>query len=233
MALARASDGVITEANPALCEITGQTREQLVGRSLPDVYHPDQPLSGERRHLRADGHAVWLQVGIAALTGDDVVLQIQDITERKRFESQLQYLADHDPLTGLLQPPPLRARSSSGIVAYAARYGSPAALLVLDLDHFKYVNDTLGHAAGDELLVRGRRRAARARCARPTSLGRLGGDEFAVILPPEPTPRRPTRSPHALLEAVRDASRVPVGDRRTSQVTASDRRRAVRRRDAS
>ena len=91
-----------------------------------------------------------------------LVLQVLDITERKRFEGQLQHLADHDPLTGLLQPPPLRARSSSATSPTPQRYGQPGALLVLDLDNFKYVNDTLGHAVGDELIGRVARAAARA-----------------------------------------------------------------------
>ena len=207
MALARASDGVITEANPALC---GDHRPRAAARrrALPDVYHPDQPLSGERRHLRADGHAVWLQVGIAALTGDDVVLQIQDVTDRKRYESQLQYLADHDPLTGLFNRRRF-AEELDWILAYSRRYRTPAALVAIDLDKFKFVNDTFGHATGDELLV-AIAEAIRSRCRESDIAGRVGGDEFGVILPQSGREEADTVA-HALLEEVRDRVRVMVG----------------------
>ena len=85
------------------------------------------------------------------LTG--AVLTFNDVTERKRFEAQLQYLADHDPVTGLFN----RRRFEQELarhLSYDARYGTGGAVLALDLDNFKYVNDTLGHKAGDEVITR-------------------------------------------------------------------------------
>lgn len=104
-----------------------------------------------------------------------------DIRERKRFERQLEYLADHDPLTGLFN----RHRFNlevAGRVECALRTGTHGALLFLDLDNFKYINDTLGHQAGDELLalLPG---ILRSHLGEEDVLARLGGDEFAVLLP--------------------------------------------------
>ena len=121
--------------------------------------------------------------GALAGTGETsyLVLQVVDVSDRKRFEGQLRRLADHDALTGLYN----RRRFSEElewIVGYAQRYGHPAALLALDVDHFSYINDSYGHATGDELL--GTVAALlRSRLRDTDIVGRLGGDEFGVILP--------------------------------------------------
>jgi diguanylate cyclase (GGDEF)-like protein/PAS domain S-box-containing protein len=144
------------------------------------------------------------------------VWSFRDITERRRFESELQHLADHDALTGLFN----RRRFEEELereVALAHRYGEPGAALVLDLDNFKYVNDTLGHQSGDELIlnVAG---ALRRRLRETDAMARLGGDEFAVILP-----RIDDAGAHQvareLLQAVREHEGLVGG--RTVRVTTS------------
>jgi diguanylate cyclase (GGDEF)-like protein/PAS domain S-box-containing protein len=198
MALVRGDDGTIIEANDALCEMTGL---RLSGRRLETLYHPDERegvrqdlqrlrsgalshLDTEARYRHREGHVVHAQVrGAMVGQGEDryLVLQALDISDRKRFEGQLRRLADHDALTGLYN----RRRFSEElewIVGYAQRYGHPAALLALDVDHFSYINDSYGHATGDELL--GTVAALlRSRLRETDIVGRLGGDEFGVILP--------------------------------------------------
>jgi diguanylate cyclase (GGDEF)-like protein/PAS domain S-box-containing protein len=197
MALVRGADGTIIDANDALCEMTG---EQLRGRRLESLYDPEDRerlrqdlerlrtgalthLDVESRYRHRDGHVVHAQVR-GAMVGHDadryLVLQALDISDRKRFEGQLRRLADHDALTGLYN----RRRFGEELewaVAYAQRYGRPAALLALDVDHFSYINDSYGHATGDELL--GMVAALlRSRLRETDVVGRLGGDEFGVIL---------------------------------------------------
>jgi diguanylate cyclase (GGDEF)-like protein/PAS domain S-box-containing protein len=128
------------------------------------------------------------------------VWSFRDITDRDRFESELLYLADHDVLTGLFN----RRRFEQDVgrrVAYAARYGTGGAVLMLDLDDFKDVNDTLGHRAGDQLI----KEVAQVLADRLRStdvVARLGGDEFAVLLP-EADEDDARAAAQALLEAIR------------------------------
>jgi diguanylate cyclase (GGDEF)-like protein len=114
-----------------------------------------------------------------AITGVSVIAR--DVTERLRFERQLRYLSDHDALTGLYN----RRRFEWEIgraVDHASRYGSGGAVLLIELDNFKYVNDAAGHGAGDALL-RSLARLLQTRLRSTDVLARLGGDEFAVLLP--------------------------------------------------
>ena len=107
---------------------------------------------------------------VRAPTDDEAVyciVHVLDVTDRKRYEGQLQYLADHDPLTGLFNRRRFEEELER-VVALRLALQEPAALLVVDLDNFKYVNDTLGHALGDEVLGRVAACCARS-CARPTS----------------------------------------------------------------
>ena len=143
--------------------------------------------------------------------------QIQDITERKLFEGRLQHLADHDSLTGLFN----RRRFEEELareLALAERHGNSAALLAIDLDNFKYINDSLGHSVGDELIARVGE-ALFARLRKTDVLARLGGDEFAVILP-RADEADASRVAGALLESVAAVDLQTTGSHQRS-VTAS------------
>ncbi|HEX4734567.1 MAG TPA: EAL domain-containing protein [Thermoleophilaceae bacterium] len=206
IALVDVSDGRrgrYIEVNRAICEIAGYSEEELLTTSRQALTHPedaeaeqgllDQLIAGkipsysvENRTMRPDGEWIWTSVNTSLVRDEDggplyAIIQVQDVSERKRFEGQLQYLADHDPLTGLFN----RRRFESELsrqVAFNSRYGPTGAVLVVDLDHFKYVNDTLGHAIGDEMIARVGT-LLRERLRETDVVARLGGDEFAVLLP--------------------------------------------------
>ncbi len=221
------------EVNPALCVITGYAREALVGQPVADFTHPDdraeesvrlewlverdlQEVSGEKRQLRADGEVRWVHVRAAPLEDGAFVAQIQDITESRRFQEELEHLASHDALTGLLN----RRRFEEELeqtLAHVRRHGDGAAVVTLDIDNFKHVNDTYGHPVGDELL-RTCARALAARVRTTDQIGRLGGDEFGVIL----TRTAPEDAGAVARELLDELRRIGVGvGERTVRVTAS------------
>jgi len=150
-----------------------------------------------------------VQTRVAHLDERDTVLLVEDITDRKRYEGELEYLADHDPLTGLFNRRRF-AEELDWVLSYSRRYRSPAALVALDVDNFKFVNDTFGHAVGDELLV-AIAHGLRQRCRESDVVGRVGGDEFGVILPQSGREEADIVA-QALLEAIREV-RVMVGQR--------------------
>lgn len=198
-----APDGSFMKVNHALCEIVGYDAEALVAKTFQDITHPEdleadlelvrQTLAGERRtykmekrYVHSDGQVVWATLSVSLVrdaAGAPLyfIAQIEDITDRKQLEDRLRYLASHDEMTGLFNrhrfDEELRQR-----VAYAERYKHPAALLMIDLDNFKEINDTLGHRVGDE-LVKGVALRLLMRLRKTDLLGRLGGDEFGVFLP--------------------------------------------------
>ncbi len=202
IALESSGRGQIVSANPALGQLLGNPVQQLIGTALVSLTHPEDhaallegladvadrgaaKMEVEVRLMHRDGHCVWAYVSAAALPpeGDGpplVVTNIMDVSQRKKFEGQLQYLADHDALTGLIN----RRRFTEEldqVIRQSHRYGEPGAVLFLDLDGFKFVNDSLGHAAGDDLIARVG--AMFAATVRDTDvLARVGGDEFALIL---------------------------------------------------
>ena len=202
-----APGGGFLRVNAALCAIVGLTREELLAREPMALVHPDdvggvrealaRTASGgdvavEHRMRHREGHDVWVSVSSTLVRDESgeplhVLGQMQDVTQRREYEDKLRHLADHDPLTGLLNRRGFETALAAH-VARARRYGAAGALLVIDLDGFKDVNDTHGHHAGDELLV-SCGEGLRERLRETDVLARLGGDEFAVLLPVEYGPR--------------------------------------------
>jgi diguanylate cyclase (GGDEF)-like protein/PAS domain S-box-containing protein len=142
------------------------------------------PLASEYRMITKDGRVIWVRDEgvLRAEPGERVHYEgmLTNVTERKSFESQLQFLADHDPLTGLFN----RRRFVQELdleIKLMRRDGHPSSLLMLDVDGLKQVNDSMGHQAGDA-LVRQTAEVLRDRLRETDSVGRLGGDEFAVLL---------------------------------------------------
>jgi len=188
--------------NPQLCTMLGYTEKELTAMSVRDVTHPDdlhktdaardQLRSGEldsfkmeKRYLRKDGSTFWVNLSVAVKRdrqGHHVhdVSVVEDISARKTAEERVHYLATHDGLTGLPNRT-MFAELLSLSVATARRQGNLCAVLFIDLDRFKIINDSLGHDAGDVLL---REIASRLRgCVRASDVvARLGGDEFVVLL---------------------------------------------------
>jgi diguanylate cyclase (GGDEF)-like protein/PAS domain S-box-containing protein len=198
-------DGRYMRVNDAFCAIVGYRRDELVGLSRQRITHPDDLapdakslrslLGGEmksytrdKRYIHAAGHPVWASIAVTLIRDADgqpvhFIGQAQDITERRRYEHRLQHMADHDPLTGLLNRRSFE-HELDGHVARIKRSVITGAVLMIDLDNFKYYNDTQGHNAGDGLIVR-IAHALRDRLRESDVCARLGGDEFAVLLPQE------------------------------------------------
>lgn len=154
-------------------DVAGQALPPFIASGLVS----DQPYRYERQ--RANGRA--LEVHSIPLAGGGMVRTFTDITERRRSEEQLRYFARHDSLTKLVNRVVFQERLQQALET-AGRTGRPVAVLCLDLDRFKLVNDTQGHAAGDQLLTEVSRRLQSA--VRDTdTVARMGGDEFAVVQP--------------------------------------------------
>jgi diguanylate cyclase (GGDEF)-like protein/PAS domain S-box-containing protein len=189
-----APDARFLDVNRALSGLLGYSEEDLLGLSLGDIAPPgEQPLLLEdlgrtQREccvIRADGEPLWVAVSAGCIEDsrglpDVYIVQIENIADRKRAERKLRRLADHDALTWLLN----RRSFLEGLHDELIRMRSvdeTGALLSLDLDNFKAVNDTAGHPAGDQCL-RATADVLRRRLRSTDLIGRLGGDEFAALL---------------------------------------------------
>jgi diguanylate cyclase (GGDEF)-like protein/PAS domain S-box-containing protein len=197
------ADGQWRRVNRSLCQILGYTEQELLATNFQEVTYPDdlgddlvhiyQLLEGkrsidqrEKRYLHKLGHPIWVlqSASVARNAGGEalhLILQIQDITERKRAEEQVHHAAFHDALTGLPNRTLLSDRLSLALARAKRNKEYQFAVLFLDLDRFKLVNDSLGHTLGDQLLVElGRRLELCMRKA--DTVARLGGDEFGMLL---------------------------------------------------
>jgi len=193
--------GLISYLSPSVTAVLGYPPEALLGANWLDLVHPDdvdrmglsnarvagtpgRRVIGQGRVRHQDGSWRMLEGGHTNLLDEPgiagIILNAHDITARAVFEKQLQHQAFHDPLTAL----PNRALFLDRLehaLAHAARHEGAVGVLVLDLDRFKVINDSLGHAAGDHLLVEVAARLVG--CLRQEdTVARMGGDEFAILL---------------------------------------------------
>jgi diguanylate cyclase (GGDEF)-like protein/PAS domain S-box-containing protein len=213
-------DGLVRYESPAVERILGRRADEGIGRLATEDVHPDDRLTFDRRLTEvalssgsevaveyrarhADGTWRTLEAIAKNLLDDPavggVVVNYRDITERKVLEEQLRHQAFHDVLTGLANRSLFRDRLGHAL-ARASRGGRPTAVLYLDLDDFKAVNDRLGHAEGDRLLVAvGDRLRSATRDG--DTVARLGGDEFAIIVE-ETDPTEAAQAAGRILEAL-------------------------------
>jgi diguanylate cyclase (GGDEF)-like protein/PAS domain S-box-containing protein len=229
--------GRVVAANPAAQKMLAPDGPDLIGGSVTapewQTSHEDgspmaveefpvsitlttgEPCSGRVLALhRPDRSRTWLAVNTQGVFQDGealpraVVASLTDVSERRSFEAELRFLADHDALTGL----PNRRRFHEELerhLAFTARYGGEGAVLLFDLDNFKYLNDTQGHKAGDQYLV-SLARVLRDRLRQTDVVARLGGDEFGILLPAA-GPVQARRVAEALGAAVREHAPLVAG----------------------
>ena len=209
--------------NRALCQMLRYTEAELLQKNFQELTHPDdlpddlvniyQVLEGktkvvqrEKRYLTRSGEEIWVLQSASLVCNADgeplhLILQIQDIADRKEAEARFQHSALHDALTGLPNRTLLTDRLRLAIARMNRNGLHQFAILFLDVDRFKIVNDSLGHAFGDQLLVEVSRRLER--CVRKMdTVARLGGDEFAVLLDGVAGPHEAIQTAERILESV-------------------------------
>ncbi|MEU8754124.1 putative bifunctional diguanylate cyclase/phosphodiesterase [Streptomyces chartreusis] len=216
-----APNGILRYVSPAAAGVYGRTAEDLVGSELANLIHPEdlgcvvhevrrflaaspleEPTTRIECRFRSGGGGGWLNVeSTVNRHHGGLIFNSRDVTERVRLQAQLQHNAEHDPLTDL----PNRALFTKRVQhALSGRRASDrglalrnTAVLFIDLDGFKGVNDTIGHQAGDELLVQAARRLQEA-VRQGDTASRLGGDEFAALIVGDNTRDRTARERHIL-----------------------------------
>jgi diguanylate cyclase (GGDEF)-like protein/PAS domain S-box-containing protein len=196
-------DGRIQSVNEAFCLITGYSEDEAIGHKPGEVLHSGQhdaaffqdmwqqlhqsgSWQGEIINRRKNGEVYpeWLSITAVRNERNEIANYVglfSDITDRKQAEAYIHHLAYYDPLTGLANRLLFHDRLDNAM-QQAHRASRPMAVLLLDLDRFKEINDSLGHDAGDQLLKLVTARLQECQCEGDT-LARLGGDEFGLILP--------------------------------------------------
>jgi len=196
-------DGRYLSANPALAKIYGFDSPESLMESLNDIEHQLYVKSTSRQDFkelmlqdgrvtnfeseiyRADGSVIWISENARAVRGEDGKLlyyegTVEDITERKNYSELIEYQATHDDLCGLPNRVLLKDRLHQAI-SHAERTNTQVAVVFVDLDHFKNVNDSMGHHVGDKLLISMANRLSS--CVRECdTVARPGGDEFVLVL---------------------------------------------------
>jgi diguanylate cyclase (GGDEF)-like protein/PAS domain S-box-containing protein len=232
------NNGKVTYINPVAERMTGWSRSEALGRVLSDVFrtldgHTPKPVSnptelavrriiGLPRHhvlIRRDGFECAIEDSVAPIRDKEglvigAVTVLHDASEARLREQSLSHLAHHDSLTGLPNRTLLHDRLSQAI-ASARRHGTHVAVLFIDLDHFKRINDSLGHAIGDTLLQGVGRRLAMAVRASDT-VSRQGGDEFVVVLSEVEHARHVARQAQKILATLSTRHRIARHDVRVT-----------------
>jgi diguanylate cyclase (GGDEF)-like protein/PAS domain S-box-containing protein len=215
------SRGNCTYANEEMASITGLSIEHLQSHGWLGVIHPDDkrrvtdqfnlllqkelPITLDCSLFLADGTVKWVTGNVAPLMDSErqqrgFLGTISDISELKQAYDQLEQMAFYDTLTGLANRRLFRNRLEH-LLSNIARSGASLALILIDLDHFKHVNDSMGHDSGDALLAVVSERLKH--CVRFTdTVARLGGDEFAIILPNVPDTRMVSSVAEKILHAL-------------------------------
>lgn len=214
--------GNLTFFNDSLCKIYGYSRDELMGMNNRDYMSPETSKktfeifnkvyrTGEPNRIfdwefiKKDKSIVNVEISVSLMkdaAGERIGFRgiVRDVSERKRNEERIRYLANYDSLTGLLNRALFRDRLSHAMER-ARRQDANVAVLFIDLDRFKSVNDTLGHSVGDELLRETARRITG--CLRESdTVARLGGDEFVVMLEDVRVPERVDTVAKRILKAL-------------------------------
>ena len=197
------SGGNWLKVNHALCKILGYTEDEFLSMDFQSIIFPEdlgttlvkihELISGktancqmEQRYLHKEGRTVWASWSVSAANDSksnvpNLIFQIQDITDKKLAEEKLQHEATHDALTGLPNRAMFMHRLANALVKCRENSAYKVSVLFIDLDRFKYVNDSLGHLIGDQLLIEISERLRD--CMRPSDIvARLGGDEFTILV---------------------------------------------------